>query len=388
MQQLPPFRLEAYFSRWEFVVRHHLTASDPETLTIDELLAYATEDQRQRFGELGLGYVPTWGGEELREAVAGSYDASIRDRNVLTFAGAEEALYWLMQLELGPGDHAVVTVPNYQSMESVALRSGAEITGLPLWNGTGSPQRWSLDVQRLRDSLRPYTRLVAVNFPNNPTGFVPEIDDFHALVSLCDERGIRLISDEVYRGVEQDQSRTLPQAAELSERAVSVNVLSKAYGMPGLRIGWVACRDDALLARLERSKHYTTICNAGPSEALATIALRNADALRDRIRSIVAANLPVFDEFFAEFSDLFEYAPPDGGCVVFPRYRGPEGVEAFCTELVRRHGVLLLPASIFRSDLARTPHDRFRLGLGRRNPEPGLDEIRRYLTARAAPAGT
>lgn len=381
MQQLPPFRLEAYFSRWEFVARHHLTASDPETLTVTELLDHATDEERRWFHDLGLGYLPTWGSDEFREAAAGRYDRSVEDRHVLAFAGAEEAIYWLMQLELGAGDHAVVTVPNYQSMETVALHSGAEISGLPLWTGTGSELRWTLDLERLRDSLRPTTRLVAVNFPNNPTGFVPDPDDFRALLALCDDRGIRVISDEVYRGVEQDPTRTLPQAAELSERAVSVNVLSKAYGLPGLRVGWVACRDHELLHRLESAKHYSTICNSGPSEALATIALRNADALRERVRSIIAENLPLFDAFFAEFPELFDPTPLDGGCVAFPRYRGENGVEAFCTELVQRHGVLLLPASIYRSELADVPTDRFRIGLGRRDPAPALDEIRRYLAA-------
>ena len=132
---------------------------------------------------------------------------------------------------------------------------------------------------------------------------------------------------------------------------------------------------------LERHKHYTSICNAGPSELLASIALGAADRVLDRTRSIVAANLPVFDGFFAAHEDLFEWAPPDGGCVAFPRYLGSDGVEAFCQELVETEGVLLLPASIFASDLAPVPADRFRVGVGRRDPELALAALERFLSA-------
>ena len=260
-------------------------------------------------------------------------------------------MFWALQELAGPGDHAIVTVPNYQSTETVPLAAGAEVSGLLLRPENG----WGLDVDEIEALLRPETRLVVVNFPNNPTGGVASQEAFRGLVELCDERGIRLFSDEVYRGVELDPARTLPQAADLSETAVSLNVMSKAYGLPGLRIGWLACRDRELLARLERRKHYTSICNAGPSEALATIALRNGEALRARTRATLAENLPLFDGFFAEWEELFEWEPPAGGCVCFPRYLGDDGVEAFCRELLEEAGVVLLPAGIFASALADVP---------------------------------
>jgi aspartate/methionine/tyrosine aminotransferase len=158
--------------------------------------------------------------------------------------------------------------------------------------------------------------------------------------------------------------------------------MSKAYGLPGLRVGWVACRDHALLEALERHKHYTSICDAGPSEFLATVALRAREQVLARTRGIVAANLPVFGAFFARHPDLFEWAAPDGGCVAFPRYLGADGVETFCRELVETEGVLLLPASIYASELARVPADRFRIGVGRRDPQPALEAFDRFLTGR------
>jgi aspartate/methionine/tyrosine aminotransferase len=221
----------------------------------------------------------------------------------------------------------------------------------------------------------------AWNFPNNPTGALPDHATWIGLVALCEQRGIRLFSDEVYRGLELDPARMLRQAADLSPTAVSLNVMSKAYGLPGLRIGWLACRDRALLERLERRKHYTSICNAGPSEQLATIALHAAERIRARSRSIIAENLPVFDAFFAAWPEHFAWQHPQGGCVCFPRLLTGEPTSKFCRRLVKTAGVLLLPADIYHSDLADVPADRFRIGVGRYDPAPALDALDRFLSA-------
>lgn len=376
--RLPEFRLETYFSRWEFAARHHLTASDAETLTVQQLLALGSDEDRADFDRLALGYAETWGTTRLRQAIADTY-AQCTPEDVLTFAGAEEAIFWTMQLLAGPGDHVMVTVPNYQALETVPHAAGATVTGIVLDPDNG----WRLDLDAIRAAVRPTTRLLAVNFPNNPTGAVPDPVTWRALVELCDELNIRLVSDEVYRGLELHPNRTLTQAADLSPTAVSINVMSKSYGLPGLRVGWVVSRDHALLEALERHKHYTSICNATPSELLASVALRAGEQVQQRNRDIISENLPVFDAFFARHPDLFEWTPPEGGCVAFPRYLGSEGVEVFCRELVESAGVLLLPASVYSSQLATVPPDRFRIGVGRRNPEPALAALEEFLQHRA-----
>ncbi|MEV5481204.1 MULTISPECIES: pyridoxal phosphate-dependent aminotransferase [Streptomyces] len=375
MTRLPDFRLETYFSQWEFTARHHLTASDVQTMTLGELLALADDQDRAAFENLSLGYTETYGDPALREVIAQTYErASAAD--VICFAGAEEALYLAMNVLLDAGDHAVVVTPNYQAAETVPLAL-CEVTGVAL-----DPDRdWALNLDRVRAAIRPHTRVVSVNFPNNPTGKVISAADFTELARLCDERGIHLFSDEVYRGLERDPARTLPQAAELSERALSLNVTSKSLGLPGLRIGWITCRDRDLLTRLERAKHYTTICNSAPGEVLARIALKARQTILDRNRALIERNLPFFEAFFAEFGDVFEWQAPDGGCVAYPRYLGPEGVEEFCTRLVAEAGVLLLPASIYRSALTPTPADRFRIGIGRRDPEQGLAAFAQWMRA-------
>jgi len=378
MPTLPDFRLERYFSRWEFAARHNLTASDAQTMPLAELLGLADDDGRAQWDALDLGYTETYGLPALREAIASTYDG-LAAEDILCFAGANEAIYLATHVLLNPGDHAVVVTPNYQAAESVPL-SICEVTGVALRPEDG----WSLDLDALGSALRPTTRVVSVNFPNNPTGAVPDADTWRQLVQLCDERGIHLFSDEVYRGLELPPRRPLPQAADLSATALSLNVMSKAYGLPGLRIGWIACRDRALLDRLERAKHYTSICNSAPSEILALIALRSRDRILERNRRIIAGNLPAFDAFFSRFSELFDWAAPQGGCVCFPRYLGADGVEAMCGELVEQEGVMLLPASIYRSELAPVPADRFRIGVGRHAPQEGLDRWATWLEKRHA----
>jgi aspartate/methionine/tyrosine aminotransferase len=373
MTRLPDFRLETYFSRWEFTARHHLTASDVQTMTLSELLALADDQDRTAFENLPLGYTETYGDPALREVIAQLYEQADA-ADVICFAGAEEALYLAMNVLLDAGDHAVVVTPNYQAAETIPLAL-CEVSGVAL-----APDRdWALDLDQIKAAIRPNTRVVSVNFPNNPTGKVISAADFTELARLCDEHGIHLFSDEVYRGLERDPARTLLQAADLSARALSLNVTSKSLGLPGLRIGWITCRDRALLTRLERAKHYTTICNSAPSEVLARIALKARTTILDRNRALIARNLPVFDAFFAEFPDVFEWHPPDGGCVAYPRYLGPEGVEEFCRRLAEEAGVLLLPASIYRSELTPTPTDRFRIGIGRAHPEAGLAALTQWM---------
>jgi aspartate/methionine/tyrosine aminotransferase len=373
---LPDFQVEKYFSQWEFTARHHLTASDAQTMPMADLLALADDADRRAWDELDLGYTETFGDPGLRAAIAGTYE-QVRASDVICFSGAEEGLYLAMQVLLGPEDHAIVITPNYQSAETIPM-SLCAVTGVPL----DPTANWALDIDAVIAAIRPNTRLISINFPNNPTGKVIDEVDFRRLVETCADRGIRLFSDEVHRGLERDPAGTLPQAADLSDTALSLNVMSKSLGLPGLRIGWIACRDPEVLSRLERAKHYTTICNSAPSELLARIALKARTDILRRTGGIVRANTPLFDEFFAGFAELFEWTPPDGGCVCFPRYLGEDGVEKFCQALVEQAGVLLLPASIFASQLTPTPTDRFRIGIGRDNPAPALEVFAQWLRNR------
>lgn len=378
MQGLPDFRLEVHFSKWEFKARYHLTASDAESVTASELLALAEPADREAFDKLWLGYTETWGALRLREAIASTCEKRGID-DVLCFAGAEEGLYAAMHTLLSPDDHAIVVTPNYQSAESVPA-SICCVTGVAL----DENDNWSLDVDRIKASLRPKTRLISINFPHNPTGKILERDRFDALIDLCRARGIYLFSDEVYRSLGAEGAVHLPSAADLYERGLSLGVMSKAYGLAGLRIGWIVSEDHTALQRMERIKHYLSICNSGPSEMLAVIALKNRERLLQRNRALVTRNLHHLDAFFARHTDTFEWRRSDGGCVAYPRYLGRDGVEQFAHDLVEQAGVLVLPASIYRSQLTPTPADRFRIGFGRSGIEAGLRALDDFLAKRRA----
>ena len=353
------FALEVHFSTWEFKARYNLTGSDAESRSIAELLSLASDEDRHAFENLHLGYTETFGSPALRQAIAETYESMSADE-ILCFAGATEGIFTAMQVLLKAGDHAIVLTPNYQSAETVPL-SICDVSGV----GLDEKRGWALDIDRLRDAIRPNTRLVSINFPNNPTGAIPSQGTMHALIDLCREKDLWLFSDEAYRGVETDASRRVRQVADDYEKGLSLSVMSKAYGLPGLRIGWIACRDRNLLVRLERFKHYLSICNSAPSELLARIALKARSTIIERNVGLIRQNIAVARSFLDRHPDLFDFAPPDGGCVCFVRYKGPDGVEEFTRRLVEDAGVLLLPASIYRSEIGEVPKDYFRLGLGR-----------------------
>lgn len=367
------FALEVYFSKWEFAAKYNLTGSDGENMTLAELIALASPEDRAAFDGTGLGYTETFGAPALRAEIARTYD-TVMPEHLLCCAGAEEGVYVAMKVLLGPADHAIVITPNYQAAETVPL-SICEVTGVSL----DIDSNWDLDVDKLRAALRPNTKLISINFPNNPTGKIIPRTDFDAIIEICRSRGIWLFSDEVYRLIERDPAMRLPQAVDAYERGISLNVMSKAYGLPGLRIGWLACKDRAMLVKFEHYKHFLSICNSAPAEVLARIALKSRDKILDRNRRIVRGNLCALNSFFADYRHLFDWREPDGGCVGFIRYKGAEGVEEFTRRLVEESGILFLPSSLYRSELGPVPNDCLRVGFGRSHVATGLAELRKWF---------
>jgi len=366
------FVLETYFSKWEFEAKHHMTASDAQSITITQLLDMA-ELPADTLSSLHLGYTETWGAPDLRRAIAETYDMMSAE-NILCFAGAEEGVYAAMRVLLDKDDHAIVIVPNYQAAETIPLEI-CSVSGVAL----DPDNNWHLSLDDIRKAIQPNTKLISVCFPNNPTGHIIPKDDYKALVEICRKHGLYLFSDEVYRGMELDVGKRIDQAADAYEKGLSLNVMSKAYGLPGLRIGWIASQDKDILLRLEQYKHYLSICNSAPSERLAVIALSVKDKLLRKNRALMQRNVKKLDAFFADYPELFEWQHPDGSCIGFPRFTGRGGVETFCQKLVEEEGVLLLPASIYESELMQAPKDRFRIGFGRDNIDDGLAAFRKYM---------
>ena len=367
-----PFALERYFAEHEFSAELLLCSSDVEAYTLRELLALADDETRALWDGLTLGYTETAGHPLLRAEIAALYPGLEAD-DVLVFAGAQEAIFAFAQTALGDDDHAVVVMPDYQSLHEVARAAGAEVSSVELEHDSG----WALDLDEVRRALRPETAAIVVNFPHNPTGAHIDRATLDGLVEIAEEAEAHLFSDEVYRWLEHPPAALLPGAAELSPRALSLGVMSKTFALPGLRIGWLACRDRELLARIAAMKDYTTICSSAPSEILALIALRRRDEVVARSRAIVDANLPLLDEFFARWEGVFEWVRPRGAAIGFPRLVADVAVDDFARELVCEEGVLLLPGSIYEH-----PGNHFRIGFGRRNMPEALARLERFASAR------
>jgi aspartate/methionine/tyrosine aminotransferase len=367
--RIPEFELERYFARWEFAVEHLLCASDLQAYPMADLLDLADDETRALWDGLTLGYAESSGHPLLRREIAALYDGLVPD-DVLVFSGAEEGIFCLVNVLLGPGDHAIVTWPGYQSLYEIGRAAGADVTLHELREERG----WELDLDLLRRQVTRATKLIVVNAPHNPTGMLPDRATFDGLVQIAEDAGAHLLMDEVYRYLEFDEGDRLPAGAEATGRGVSLGVMSKSFAMAGLRIGWLATHDRDLLARCAAFKDYTTICSAAPSEILALIGLRARDVVLARSRGIVSANLDRLDEFFAAWPDRFSWVRPRAGSVAFPRLTVPGvSIDDWAAGLVEAEGVLLLPGSQFGF-----AGNHFRLGFGRTDLPVALDRLESY----------
>lgn len=367
--RLADFALERYFAEWEFSVRHILCASDVQGYPMADLLALADDETRALWAHLALGYTESTGHPLLRREIASLYD-TIDPDEVLTFAGAEEAIFCLVNVLVGPGDHVIATWPGYQSLHEVARAAGADVTLHELREADG----WALDLDGLRRQVTPTTRLIVVNAPHNPTGMLPDRATFDGLVAIAADAGAHLLLDEVYRGLEFDPSTQLPAGADALPSGISVGVMSKSFAMAGLRIGWLASHDRDLLARVASFKDYTTICSSAPSEILSIIGLRARDVVLARSRRIVLDNLAHLDGFFERWADAFTWVRPTAGSIGYPRLTVPGvGIDDWAARLVEAEGVLLLPGSRFGHD-----GDHFRIGFGREDLPEALARLEAY----------
>ena len=368
---IAPFALERYFARHEFSARWLLSSSDCEALSLAELLAMADAETERLWRELRLAYTESQGHPLLREAIADLHGGVAADD--IQVVVPAEGIFLTMHALLAPGDHVVCVAPAYQSLSEVARSIGCEVSAWQPDEGHG----WSFDLADLEALLRPTTRLVVCNFPHNPTGFVPELEDFAALVELVDRHGAHLLSDEMYRLLEIEPGTTLPPACALSGRAISLSGLSKSFGLPGLRLGWLACRDREVLQRIAVLKDYTTICAPAPSEVLAMIALRNVPRIHQRQIELARSNLLELEDFLARWRSRFEWHRPRGGSVCFPRYLGPESTTGLAAAAVERAGIMLVPSEVFGWG-----ERHLRIGYGRADFGRALGELDGFLDQR------
>jgi aspartate/methionine/tyrosine aminotransferase len=367
---LPPFKLERYFAKYEFNTEFLLCSSDCEAMSVADLLAFE-QDAEEKFQKVWLGYTESQGSPALRAEICTLYE-SIEPKDILVHTGAGEAIFLFMFAAFQEGDHVIVHSPGYQSLAEVARAAGCDVSP---WRAR-EEDNWALDLDELRHLIRPNTRAIIINTPHNPTGYLMARADYETVHKMAQENNLLLFSDEVYRESEYDPATRLPAACDYGEHAISLGVTSKTYGLAGLRIGWIATRNRSIYDRMASLKDYTTICNSAPGEFLAEVAMRNRKRLSERNLGIIKNNLSVMDDFFSRHADRFSWVRPQAGSMAFPCYLEGD-VEQFCDELVKKAGVLLLPGSVYDDS-----GNHFRLGTGRKNLPQAVDRLDAFLRTR------
>ncbi len=370
--KIAPFKLERFFAQYEFSTRYLLSSSDCESMAIKDLLSLDPHNSNL-LTNVWLGYTESQGDPVLRETISHLYN-SIQPENVLCFTGAQEGIMAFMNTILSPGDHLIIQFPAYQSLYQIAEAIGCEIT---LWEMIEDipNQKWKIDLQSLKDAVKANTKAIVINFPHNPTGAYLLEDELKAIIQIARDADLYLFSDEVYRGLEHENTNKVPAVCDIYHKGISLGVMSKTYGLAGLRIGWIATHNPVLYSELCSFKDYTTICNSAPSEFLANFALNHAEHIISRNLEIIKRNLELLDAFFSKYRDKFEWVKPQGGSVGFVKIKIPKTSMEFCLETIEKAGILLLPGELFDYG-----SDHFRIGFGRANFPEVLAKFEEYLT--------
>jgi aspartate/methionine/tyrosine aminotransferase len=356
-----------------------IEAESPEEYGYERIKVNLAESavRDRRLGDVGielderlLCYADHHGYEPLRAAIAAASGPPLSARNVLVTAGAASALFYVALTLLGPDDHLIVMRPNYATNIATPAAIRCAVDYLDLQFDAG----FRVDVDRLRGLLKANTKLISITLPNNPTGVSLGAETLQQIVRLAERHGCRLLVDETYR--EMSFAAPLPVAAALSDRAISVSSLSKTFGVPGIRIGWIVSSDRRLLHDLLCAKEQIAICGSVLDEYVGHAVYAARDQWLPQINRRLGAALTTVKQWLAGELRM-EWVQPDGGCVCFPRIKADAGIDVaqFHRRLIDDHGVFVGPGRWFdRSD------DYMRLGFGCPTP----DELAQGLTAISA----
>lgn len=362
-----PFAVEQYLSENEQGVTYHFAESGVHPLTLAELFALAGRDLAE-LGEVLLNYPEVNGDRKLRERVAALYPGAGADQ-VLVTVGASEANHLVTATLLEPGDRVIALLPTYQQLSGNAQNLGIEVDTVPLIEERG----WTLDVDALEKAVGPTTRMIALVNPHNPTGHIFGDTELDALISAAERVGAWIVADEVYAGTERDGGPPTPTLWGRYDRVIAINGMSKAYGMPGLRLGWIVAPPEQIEA-LWRRHEYATISAGMLGNVLARIALdpEVRTKLLERSRRLISRGFEHFQAELAVHPGVFSVVPPQASAMSFVRYELPIGSRAFADRLLAEHGTLVVPGECFGLDhhfrcSTALPDETLRSGLSRIN---------------------
>ncbi len=352
-----PFVMERWQSTYEHRVRFNLSESGVHPLSVGDLLSLAGVDGAT-LEDVRLGYGQSNGSDALRERIAALYPGA-QEGNVLVTVGGAEANFTAFWHLMEPGEAAAVMLPNYMQVPGLLSSFGARVLPFHLREEEG----WQPDVGELRAALDDGARFILVTNPNNPTGSVLTAESIQGIVEAADEYGAWILSDEVYQGAEVNGQETASFWGEY-DRVLVTNSLSKAYGLPGLRLGWVLGPSE-LIGEIWGRTDYTTIAPASLSDDLAVLALEPGTRTKilARTRGIIQANLATLTSWLTDQPGRFSYREPDAGAICYVRYSTDVNSSEFAESLRTQRDLLVVPGDHFGMD------GHLRLGFGPRTEE-------------------
>lgn len=343
--KLKPFELERIQSKWEHVVDVVLTESGIEPLSVADLIP--DDDERKAILNMPLGYSQTNGTIPLRECIASLYNGADADNVLVTNGGAEANFIaiWNFLNESEHGQEIVMMQPNYMQIYGVGQTLGGTV--LP-WDLKMENRRWNLDIEALKNAITPNTVAITICNPNNPTGTTFDRKQLKSIIEIAEDTDVWVLSDEIYQGAEMDGKLT-PTLFPQYEKVVVTNSLSKAYGLPGLRLGWIATHDKEHAEELWAYSDYTSICPSKISDRLATIALQpnKRKWLLNRATRIVRQNWGIMKDWFDAHNDIFDYVAPKAASICFPKHNLPLTSLELVEKLRNEKGLLLIPGEHF-----------------------------------------
>ncbi|WP_218134039.1 aminotransferase class I/II-fold pyridoxal phosphate-dependent enzyme [Tenacibaculum sp. MAR_2009_124] len=337
-------------------------------MTIADLLSLERE-AKEAFENMWLGYTHTQGSPELRRDISKIY-SKITPDDLAVCTGAQEPIFLFSHAVLNSDDEVIVQIPCYQSLQSVPESIGCKVLS---WSVQYEKNIPCFDIEALKKMITNKTKVIYLNAPHNPTGFLFTKEEQQAIIELARINNIIIFCDEVYRELEHKPSFAIPAFADAYENGVSIGVMSKAYSLPGLRIGWLATQNRTILEKVTMLKEYTTICNAGPSEFLAGIALRNRHAILNKNLKIIQHNLPLYDTFFTKYADFFSWYKPNAGPIAFVKMHFEINDMAFAEQAIKKKGVLILPGGVYDFN------GYFRIGFGRQKIPEALEQFESFV---------
>lgn len=341
--RLDKFEMERLQSTWENRVRYNLSESSVHPMSARELVA--DPDFLERLLGMPLAYSQSNGTDELRAAIAALYPGAGPD-NVEVTNGGSEANFVTVLSTLEPGDEVVVVLPNYGQIWGLVNSLGMVARKVLL----REDRNWAPDLDELDSAVSARTRMIVVTNPNNPTGAILSSDEMDAIVRAAERSGAWILADEIYQGSERD-GITTPTFWGRYDRVIITNGLSKAYGLPGLRIGWIVAPAERI-ARMWACHDYTTIAPGTLSDALARVALSPEGRARclERTRGICRQNFPLFRAWMEKHGDLFRMVEPRAGAIAYVRYNLPVNSTSLIMRLLEEKSVLVVPGDHFGMD--------------------------------------